>query len=202
MSVIGTTQQPVLCDSRLGESLVSVRDGMAWTTGASTSNMSSNPTPKWQAAAKSAYLEAYQAELPPATYWNQSGRAVPDVVANGHSALVVIGGRLLPIDGTSVSAPTVAGLVALLNDARLNAERPPVGFLNPLLYALHQTQPGAFNDVVVGSTNDGVFEQRGSPYPSTCEHGFAARPGYSIATGLGSPNFAAWLDGVLAPFRE
>jgi tripeptidyl-peptidase I len=52
------------------------------------------------------------------------------------------------LGGTSASAPTFAGLVALLNDARISAGRPPLGFLNPLIY---QVGDKAFNDITAGN---------------------------------------------------
>ena len=50
----------------------------------------------------------------------------------------------------SASAPTFAGFVALLNDARIKAGLPPLGFLNPLIYAIGKKRPGAFNDITTG----------------------------------------------------
>jgi len=47
----------------------------------------------------------------------------------------------------------VAGIFAKLNDVRLSAGRPPLGFVNPFLYqslSQTQTQDPAFFDVVVG----------------------------------------------------
>ncbi len=38
------------------------------------------------------------------------------------------------VDGTSASSPAFAAMVTLLNDALLNANKPVLGFLNPLLY--------------------------------------------------------------------
>jgi tripeptidyl-peptidase-1 len=52
------------------------------------------------------------------------------------------------IGGTSASAPSFAGLVALLNDARLAAGKSSLGFLNPLVYALNGD---GFHDVVIGN---------------------------------------------------
>lgn len=52
------------------------------------------------------------------------------------------------ISGTSASSPSFAGLVALANDARIAAGRPPLGFLNPLIYTIGPL--GAFNDITVG----------------------------------------------------
>jgi tripeptidyl-peptidase-1 len=52
------------------------------------------------------------------------------------------------IGGTSAASPTVAGLVALLNDARIAAGKPSLGFLNPLIYKLNGY---GFHDIVVGN---------------------------------------------------
>jgi len=52
------------------------------------------------------------------------------------------------VGGTSAAAPVFAGLVALLNDARLAAGTFSLGFLNPLLYAL---KGDGFHDIVAGN---------------------------------------------------
>lgn len=52
------------------------------------------------------------------------------------------------ISGTSASAPTFAAIVALLNDAMLAAGRPPLGFLNPLLYL---KGAAGLNDITAGN---------------------------------------------------
>lgn len=49
-----------------------------------------------------------------------------------------------PEDGTSASAPIFAGVVSLLNDARLNAGKSPLGFLNPMLYKAKAIDPSTF----------------------------------------------------------
>lgn len=57
------------------------------------------------------------------------------------------------VDGTSCATPAFTGIVALLNDARIAEGRPPLGFLNPLVWALN-TNPyatAAFNDITVGN---------------------------------------------------
>ncbi|KAJ6561529.1 tripeptidyl peptidase A [Mycena vulgaris] len=93
----------------------------------------------------------YLSKLPHGTYeglFNRGGRGVPDVSAQAHRFQIFWQGTRISIGGTSASTPVVAGLVALLNDARLAAGRPALGFLNPLLY---KRGSGAFNDVVVGS---------------------------------------------------
>ena len=82
------------------------------------------------------------------------------------------------IGGTSASSPTFAAMVSLLNEARLKAGKPPMGFLNPFLYA----NAGAFFDVTKGTNAYG----RG---PFTTPIGYAATAGWDAATGLGTPHF-------------
>jgi hypothetical protein len=54
--------------------------------------------------------------------------------------------------GTSASSPVVAGMVSLVNAQRIEAGKPPLGFLNPAIY-----QAGAstdiFTDVTEGQNN-------------------------------------------------
>lgn len=53
----------------------------------------------------------------------------------------------MSIGGTSASSPSFAGFVALLNDARIKAKKPSLGFLNPLIYSVGVP---AFNDITIG----------------------------------------------------
>lgn len=50
------------------------------------------------------------------------------------------------MDGTSASSPTVAAMMALLNDELISAGMSPAGFLNPLIY----TSTDAFTDITSG----------------------------------------------------
>ncbi|KAF7352412.1 Tripeptidyl-peptidase sed3 [Mycena venus] len=101
-------------------------------------------------------------------------QGIPDVSAQSRKFQIVWQGQRISIGGTSASTPTFAGLVALLNDARLAAGRPALGFLNPLLYKRGEH---ALNDVVAGA-NPGC----GTP-------GFNATKGWDPVTGLGTPDF-------------
>lgn len=108
-----------------------------------------------------------------------SGRGVPDVAGDADPATgyrVRIDGQDRVLGGTSAVAPLWAGLVALLNQ-RLGR---PVGFLNPLLYALDPAG-GALRDVTEG--DNGAFQ---------------AGAGWDACTGLGSPDGAKLLDALLA----
>jgi len=66
------------------------------------------------------------------------GRGVPDIAGNAdpHSGYhIFFGGKFVVAGGTSAVAPLYGGLTALLNQARGRARLPPLGFINPLIYA-------------------------------------------------------------------
>lgn len=60
--------------------------------------------------------------------------------------VVAVDGVFSLIYGTSASAPVVGAIITLINAARINAGKKPVGFVNPVLYA----HPGVLNDVTSG----------------------------------------------------
>ena len=58
----------------------------------------------------------------------------PDVAANGGPILISAKGYdEVLIGGTSASAPIFAGILTRINDARLAAGMPTIGFVNPTL---------------------------------------------------------------------
>lgn len=110
--------------------------------------------------------------------YNRAGRAFPDVSANGAFMLAYVNGSVNHWYGTSLSSPIWASVVTLLNQARSEAGKGPVGFINPTLYA----NPWALNDIVNGSN------------PNCGSSGFAAVPGWDPVTGLGTPNYPKLLE--------
>jgi subtilase family serine protease len=106
-------------------------------------------------------------------------REVPDVAVNGDpntGYAIFYDGHWNTMGGTSISAPTWAALTALADSSPACA-RHPVGFVNPALYKLAATAYGAnFGDVTNGANG----------YDHVA--GFAAGPGYDMASGLGTPN--------------
>ncbi|KAH8104065.1 peptidase S8/S53 domain-containing protein [Cristinia sonorae] len=106
--------------------------------------------------------------------FNTTGRAYPDVAAQGQGFQVVIGGRVSSVGGTSASSPTFAGVIALLNDFRISNGKAPLGFLNPIIYS---TGVAGFNDITSGSN------------PGCGTNGFTAGAGWDPVTGLGTPDF-------------
>jgi len=131
--------------------------------------------PAWQKAAVDKFLKTPNL---PTSYFNASGRALPDVSTVGESFQVVVGGEVTPVDGTSCSAPTFGGMISLINGVRLKNGKKPVGFVNPLLYKAATLQSGrAYYDVIGGNNGD-----------ESCP-GFDAVAGWDPVTGLGTPNF-------------
>jgi len=55
------------------------------------------------------------------------------------------------VAGTSCAAPVFSGVVALLNDVRLQNGKKPLGYLNPLLYHIAKNYPTGFTDITKGS---------------------------------------------------
>jgi subtilase family serine protease len=80
--------------------------------------------------------------------------------------------------GTSCAAPLWAGFCALINQQAAAEGKPPVGFLNPAIYAIGKGSgyAAAFRDVTMGSNTN----------PNSLNRWFAAS-GYDLCTGWGTP---------------
>lgn len=113
-----------------------------------------------------------------------------------------MGGLITTVDGTSASGPVMAGLVSLLNDARLNAGLAPLGLLNPFLYQSAANVSASFFDVVVGTNKDGDIQPKCGAFPTFCADGFTAQPGWDPVTGLGTPNWAILKELALAAAKN
>merc|ERR1712216_326182 len=160
-----------------------IGDEMVWSAGGGGFS-DTFPMPAYQQTVVKAYLADKTADLPPASYFNASGRGYPDVAALGgqKTPYCVNAGAFEGVAGTSASCPVVAGVFALLNDARLAAGKPALGFLNPFIYQ----NAAAFNDVTSGKNNAGIG------------NGFTAIKGWDAATGMGTPNYEALVKAVQA----
>ena len=118
-------------------------------------------------------------------------RHIPDVslsASNDHDPYVIYsGGSQVLVGGTSVAAPSMAGIVTLLNHSlKTNG----LGNINPTLYRLAQGPNAAnvFHDVTVGNNSQPCAI--GSPDCATGTAGFNATVGYDSASGLGSVDVA------------
>jgi subtilase family serine protease len=85
------------------------------------------------------------------------------------------------IGGTSIGAPLVSDLIAVAAQA---CGVPRLGFVNPSLYAMAST---GFVDVTTGNNDLDNIGQ------------YSAGVGYDMASGLGTPNGAAFLAGLCPP---
>lgn len=112
-----------------------------------------------------------------------SRRNIPDVALVGDNIYTVSdNGVASTVGGTSVSAPLWAGLAALSNQRAASVGQPPIGFLNPALYALFKSPSYAtyFHDITQG--NNQVTGSQGT---------YSAAVGYDLCTGIGTPVVSA-----------
>jgi tripeptidyl-peptidase I len=143
------------------------------------------PTPGYQSAAVQSYLadpaqRDHLANLSSMGYFDARGRAYPDVSAVALNYLIYSNGELMTVSGTSGSTPVFASMIARINDARLQIGKRPVGFVNPVLYALADQ---FVRDIDTGSNG-------GCGVPEA----FTASKGWDPVTGLGTVDFKKLLN--------
>ncbi len=121
-----------------------------------------------------------------------SKRAVPDVAYDAAlfgGVQVIWNGERHTGGGTSEATPQWAGIFALANEQRAAAGKGPLGFANPALYA----NAGSFHDITSGD-NTWIPADPSQPLIP----GSSAGPGYDLTTGLGTPDVANLLPGLVA----
>lgn len=151
-------------------------------------------TPTWQAGAG---VPGMQGRYSPDVSFTASSHDgyFGCFAASGNPCVVGSNGgfRFSVFSGTSASAPSMAGIAALLNQQMGSGQ----GNLNPRLYALAKTPSnGVFHDITVATS--GVFNCTPDT-PSMCNNsmpsstslsgglaGYTVGPGYDLVTGLGS----------------
>jgi tripeptidyl-peptidase-1 len=137
------------------------------------------PLPSYQSSAVSGWFRDHPPPYTSAQFNNtQKTRGYPDISANGLNYVIAIKGRWALVYGTSASVPTVGSILTLINEARLNAGKGTIGFINPVAY----DHPEIFNDITSGRN------------PGCATDGFEATTGWDPVTGLGTPNFPKMLE--------
>ena len=138
--------------------------------------------------------------MPNSTTYNVNGRGYPDI-----SALATFGiplctyGGCSGSGGTSASAPTVAAMISLINDSRLNQGKGPVGFINTVLYqAMIENKNSAYQECFADVAVTKLKSDWDCENFSTCtgcdeKQGFIATPGWDAQTGFGQPKFPGLL---------
>ena len=130
------------------------------------------------------YLVNSSVAFPPANYFNASNRGVPDISIYGAGIAVLVNRAMTVQGGTSLAAPLLAVIVAMMNEVSLLYTNTTLGNINSLLYQMYAEYPQAFNDITVGS-NAGTQQHAAAG----CQ-GYVAAAGWDAVTGLGSPRFA------------
>jgi subtilase family serine protease len=120
------------------------------------------------------------------------------------------------LGGTSVSSPLLAGIVALVDQARAQAGKHPIGFLNPAIYSLGSGST-AIRDVLPPASATGVLRNTGATGTSTTLRTINSVPvgtagtvvegadttlrttaGWDNVTGLGTPWGPAFVSALAA----
>jgi tripeptidyl-peptidase-1 len=148
--------------------------GVSFSSGGFSNHFS---RPSYQQDAVDAFLQRSKVDT---ALFNRSGRGFPDVSAVGVSYEIICNTKVQKVGGTSASTPALAGIISLLNAARLAKGKPTLGWVNPALYHAHESG-GAFFDVTEGNNK----------HRSCC--GFNATTGWDPMTGVGTPNYPTLL---------
>jgi hypothetical protein len=122
----------------------------------------------------------------------QHHRYLPDVslTAGSHDGYMVESrGVLVQVAGTSASSPSMAGLMAILNQYTGARSGNP----NPRLYSIAAQAPAVFHDVTSGTNavpcaggSANCSAATGGAGNAGMMNGYSAGAGYDLATGLGS----------------
>ncbi|MBW0483839.1 hypothetical protein O181_023554 [Austropuccinia psidii MF-1] len=136
--------------------------------------------PKYQSKSLKNYFKNHSPSLDQAQYnSSRRTRGFPDVSANGANYVVAVDGKFGLVYGSSASAPVIASMLSMINDARIMVGRKPVGFINPAIYSSYLKS--AFNDITQGAN------------PGCGTQGFSAVQGWDPVTGLGTVDFSKLL---------
>lgn len=123
---------------------------------------------------------------------NDNFRDVPDIAlsasAQKNGYLIYRNGILQVVGGTSAGAPAFSGMLALLNQYQvMNGLQATAGMgnVNPRLYAMAVSTPGAFHDIRTGTNMVNPCSSRVAVCTANLI-GYSAAGGYDLVTGLGS----------------
>jgi subtilase family serine protease len=114
-------------------------------------------------------------------------RNVPDIAGDADfvNYLCDSGGCSGGSGGTSFASPIWAGFIALANQQAASENKPRIGFLNPLVYAI-----GGNAANYAAAFHDTVGHQSGK---------YTAVKGFDLVTGFGSPNGQGMIDALVNP---
>ena len=149
--------------------------------------------PSYQQEAVTAFLA--KTPVDPSLF-NSSGRGFPDVSALGVNYQIIINGKIGSAGGTSASTPAFAGVLSLINAARLAKGQKTLGWATPALYhaAATAARAAAGGGTGKGGGGGGGFHDvtEGNNKHRSCV-GFNATSGWDPMTGLGTPDYPGLL---------
>jgi subtilase family serine protease len=123
-------------------------------------------------------------------------RSVPDVALVSNNVFIYWNnGQTGTTGGTSAATPLWAGYLALANQQAQLDNQNPIGFINPIIYAIGRIPPvyaRDFHDIQSGGSQL-------SPPPCAGYIGYNATVGYDLASGWGTPTAALINDLVHPP---
>lgn len=149
------------------------------TSGGGFSSVYSSPS--WQTNATQGYLaKIHGTNRNPKNGYNTGGRGYPDVSALALNYVIALAHNLTAVSGTSASSPVVAGMISLVNSARVAAGKSTLGWVNPAIYRYAHL----FTRDITSGDNRCVADAT-----ICCEHGYYATEGWDAVTGFGSIDF-------------
>jgi uncharacterized repeat protein (TIGR01451 family) len=126
-----------------------------------------------------------------ANHGSTTMRNVPDVALTGDNVYVAYNnGSFNSFGGTSCAAPLWAGFMALVNQQAAIMASPPVGFVNPAIYAIGKG--GSYNACFHDTAN-------GNNYWTSSPTNFPALTGFDLCTGWGTPNGTNLINTLVSP---
>lgn len=126
-----------------------------------------------------------------ANHGSTVSRNMPDVALTADNIYVTYdNGQAGSFGGTSCASPLWAAFTSLVNQQGQTSGQPPVGFLNPTIYALSKTS--SYTNIFRDTTAGNNF------WPSSPTN-FPAVAGYDLATGLGTPNGTNLINALVVP---
>ncbi len=138
------------------------------------------PLPVWQQGISMAANQG-------STGW----RNMPDVALVADNIHIFYGnGTNANVGGTSCAAPLWAAFLALANQRAAQISQPPVGFLNPTIYALNRgtNYSATFHDITTGDNTS-----------SASPTNFYAVTGFDLCTGWGTPTGTNLINALNTP---
>jgi subtilase family serine protease len=128
-------------------------------------------------------------------------RNMPDVAIVASNVYAVYGesGKHKPAkaggyQGTSVAAPLWAGFLAVVNETALEKSKPPVGFINPIVYGIGT---GSYKNHAYSSCFHDI--KTGNNFNADSPTAFKAVAGYDLCTGWGTPKGKNLIDALIDP---